>query len=86
MLLANRNVIAPLTRKRATDAMPTALMAECYSQRATAGLIISKATAISHPDQGYSDVPGLNGTKRRRRLGGGAAVAGGPHLALQLAA
>ncbi len=57
--LANRIVMAPLTRNRAPDAVPTALMAEYYTQRASAGLIITEATAISQQGQGYADVPGL---------------------------
>ncbi|MFI5447827.1 alkene reductase [Polaromonas sp. UC242_47] len=57
--LANRIALAPLTRNRAPDAIPTALMAEYYAQRASAGLLITEATAISHQGQGYSDVPGL---------------------------
>ena len=62
--LANRIVMAPLTRNRAPDAIPTLLMAEYYAQRATAGLLITEATAISHQAQGYSDVPGLYGTEQ----------------------
>ena len=62
--LANHIVMAPLTRNRAPDAIPTPLMAEYYVQRATAGLIISEATAISHQAQGYADVPGLYGTEQ----------------------
>jgi N-ethylmaleimide reductase len=57
--LANRIVMAPLTRNRAPGAVPTPLMAQYYTQRATAGLLITEATAISHQGQGYSDVPGL---------------------------
>lgn len=57
--LANRIVMAPLTRNRAPDAVPTALMAQYYSQRASAGLLITEATAISQQGQGYADVPGL---------------------------
>lgn len=61
--LANRVVMAPLTRNRAPGALPNALMATYYAQRANpvngAGLIISEATAISHQGQGYSDVPGI---------------------------
>src|SRR4051812_12596886 len=56
--LPNRIVMAPLTRNRAPDAIPTPLMAEYYAQRAGAGLIISEATAITHHGQGYADVPG----------------------------
>ena len=62
--LPNRIVMAPLTRNRAPDAIPTPLMAEYYAQRATAGLIISEATAITHEGQGYADVPGLYGTEQ----------------------
>ena len=57
--LANRIVMAPLTRNRAPGAIPTALMATYYTQRAGAGLIITEATAISHQGQGYADVPGI---------------------------
>ena len=62
--LANRIVMAPLTRNRAPDAIPTPLMAQYYAQRATAGLLITEATAISHQGQGYADVPGLYGTEQ----------------------
>jgi N-ethylmaleimide reductase len=64
MNLSNRIVMAPLTRNRAPDAIPTPLMIEYYTQRATAGLLISEATAISQQGQGYSDVPGLYGTEQ----------------------
>lgn len=57
--LSNRTVMAPLTRNRAPGALPNALMAEYYAQRASAGLLITEATAISHQGQGYADVPGL---------------------------
>ncbi len=57
--LSNRIVMAPLTRNRAPGAVPTPLMATYYSQRASAGLLITEATAISHQGQGYADVPGL---------------------------
>ncbi len=62
--LPNRIVMAPLTRNRAPGAIPTPLMAEYYSQRASAGLLITEATAISHQGQGYADVPGLYGTEQ----------------------
>ncbi|MDO8767859.1 MAG: alkene reductase [Burkholderiaceae bacterium] len=61
--LANRVVMAPLTRNRAPGAIPTPLMVTYYTQRADprngAGLIVTEATAISHQGQGYSDVPGI---------------------------
>jgi N-ethylmaleimide reductase len=57
--LSSRIVMAPLTRNRAPGAVPTPLMATYYRQRASAGLLITEATAISHQGQGYADVPGL---------------------------
>ncbi|WP_394788131.1 alkene reductase [Rhodoferax sp.] len=62
--LANRIVMAPLTRNRSPNAIPTPLVAEYYAQRASAGLLITEATAISHQGQGYADVPGLYGTEQ----------------------
>lgn len=62
--LANRIAMAPLTRNRSPNAVPTDLVAQYYAQRASAGLIISEATAISHQGQGYADVPGLYGTEQ----------------------
>ena len=58
--LKNRVVMAPLTRSRATDErVPTAMMAEYYAQRASAGLIISEAVVISEQANGYLNTPGL---------------------------
>lgn len=58
--LFNRIVMAPLTRSRATaSGVPTAIMADYYSQRASAGLIIAEATQISQQGQGYSWTPGI---------------------------
>ena len=58
--LKNRVVMAPLTRSRATkDRVPTAMMAEYYAQRASAGLIIAEATVISEEANGYLNTPGL---------------------------
>lgn len=62
--LANRIVMAPLTRNRSPDAIPPDIAATYYAQRASAGLLITEATAISHQAQGYSDVPGLYGTEQ----------------------
>ena len=62
--LANRIVMAPLTRNRSPDAIPGPFAATYYTQRASAGLIITEATAISQQGQGYSDVPGLYGTEQ----------------------
>lgn len=58
--LANRIVMAPMTRSRAVDAnTPNALMAEYYAQRATAGLIITEGTSPSPNGLGYARIPGL---------------------------
>lgn len=59
--LSNRIVMAPLTRMRARsdDHVPTALQAEYYAQRATAGLIVTEATAISQDGFGWADTAGL---------------------------
>lgn len=58
--LKNRVIMAPLTRSRSTiDRVPTAMMAEYYAQRASAGLIISEATVISEQANGYLNTPGL---------------------------
>ncbi len=58
--LANRIVMAPLTRSRASaDGTPTPLMAEYYAQRASAGLIIAEATNISPQARGYAFTPGI---------------------------
>ena len=60
MQLPNRIIMAPLTRMRAGPAnVPTALNAEYYAQRASAGLIISEGTAISQQAQGYPNAPGI---------------------------
>ena len=62
--LANRIVMAPLTRNRSPNAIPPDIAIEYYAQRASAGLLITEATAISQQGQGYSDVPGLYGTEQ----------------------
>ena len=57
--IANRFVMAPLTRNRAPDLVPTDLTVQYYRQRATAGLIISEGTQISPMGQGYAWTPGI---------------------------
>jgi N-ethylmaleimide reductase len=58
--LANRMVMAPLTRSRATPQhVPNALMATYYGQRATAGLLITEGTSPSPNGLGYPRIPGL---------------------------
>ena len=58
--LANRMVMAPLTRSRAGDGdAPTDLALAYYTQRATAGLIITEATQVSAQGKGYPKTPGI---------------------------
>jgi N-ethylmaleimide reductase len=58
--LANRIVMAPLTRNRAgAGFVPTPLTVEYYAQRATAGLIVTEASQICPGAQGYLDTPGI---------------------------
>ena len=60
LALANRIVMAPLTRSRAgAGLVPSAMAAEYYGQRASAGLIITEATQVSTLAQGYVDTPGI---------------------------
>jgi N-ethylmaleimide reductase len=59
-LLRNRLIMAPLTRMRAdAELKPTALNAEYYRQRSSAGLIITEASQISPQGQGYPSTPGI---------------------------
>ncbi len=52
--------MAPLTRLRGTpDHIPTPIMVEYYTQRASAGLIISEGIPIDPFGVGYANVPGL---------------------------
>lgn len=57
--LKNRIAMAPMTRTRATDGVPDGLTRLYYSQRATAGLIITEGTSPTVEGQGYPDTPGL---------------------------
>ncbi|MDO9262764.1 MAG: alkene reductase, partial [Desulfosalsimonadaceae bacterium] len=59
LALQNHLVMSPMTRNRATDNIPNALMAEYYSQRATAGLIITEGTSTSPNGLGYPRIPGI---------------------------
>lgn len=57
--LANRIVMAPMTRSRAPQDIATEQIALHYTQRATAGLIVSEGTPISREGQGYLFNPGI---------------------------
>lgn len=58
--LPNRIIMAPLTRCRSSEGrVPNALMLEYYTQRATAGLILTEATSVDPMGVGYPDTPGI---------------------------
>lgn len=61
LALSNRVVMAPMTRSRAENPgrVPVDIMAEYYSQRAGAGLIISEGTQVSTMGIGYLNTPGI---------------------------
>lgn len=63
--LANRIVMAPLTRNRAGPGqVPSALAVEYYRQRASAGLIVTEATQVCPQGQGYLDTPGIHNAEQ----------------------
>lgn len=58
--LANRIVMAPMTRSRAgTGDAPTGIMVDYYRQRASAGLIVTEGTQPSKHGKGYCRTPGI---------------------------
>lgn len=60
LTLPNRIIMAPLTRCRAgAGRVPTDLMREYYVQRASAGMILTEATAVDPMGVGYPDTPGI---------------------------
>lgn len=59
LTLGSRVVMAPMTRARCADTIPTEQTAEYYRQRAGAGLIVTEGTPISPEGQGYAHVPGI---------------------------
>lgn len=67
LVLANRIFMAPLTRTRAgDDGVPSEFAATYYSQRASAGLIVTEATQISPMGKGYSNTPGIHSPEQVR--------------------
>ncbi|MBV8184589.1 MAG: alkene reductase, partial [Hyphomicrobiales bacterium] len=59
--LPNRILMAPLTRCRASGdgRVPNAIMRDYYTQRASAGLILSEATSVTPMGVGYPRTPGI---------------------------
>ena len=66
--LKNRIVMAPMTRSRAIGNIPNDLMAEFYSQRADAGLLITEGTSPSPNGLGYARIPGLFNQEQLTRM------------------
>ena len=63
--LANRIVMAPMTRDRAGPGdVPSALMAEYYRQRASAGLIVTEGAQPSPVGKGYWRTPGIHNAEQ----------------------
>ncbi|MFD7280381.1 alkene reductase [Streptomyces sp. NPDC059862] len=64
--LANRIVMAPMTRSRAygDGQCATDLMATYYAQRASAGLIVTEGVQPSVVGQGYPDTPGVHSAEQ----------------------
>lgn len=59
--LPNRIVMAPLTRNRAGEGnIPLDMHVKYYTQRASAGLIITEATQVAPKGQGYPSTPGIH--------------------------
>lgn len=62
--MPNQIVMPALTRMRAASAgVPQAIAAQYYAQRASAGLIITEATAISVPAHGFPQMPCVQSTR-----------------------
>ena len=58
--LRNRIALSPMTRGRAGAArIPNRLMAQYYSQRSSAGLLITEGTTISEEANGWTESPGI---------------------------
>src|SRR5882762_11626095 len=60
LTLPNRIVLSPMTRGRSgTARLPNRLMAEYYTQRSAAGLLVTEATTISEEANGWNESPGI---------------------------
>jgi len=66
LTLANRVVMAPMTRSRAIGNVPNALMEKFYADRAAAGLLITEGVAPSPDGLGYARIPGLFNDEQER--------------------
>ena len=66
LALANRIVMAPMTRSRAVGNVPNALIEKFYADRAAAGLLITEGVAPSPDGLGYARIPGLFSDEQER--------------------
>ncbi|NJD89706.1 MAG: alkene reductase [Betaproteobacteria bacterium] len=66
LALANRIVMAPMTRSRAVGNVPNALIEKFYADRAAAGLLITEGIAPSADGLGYARIPGLFSDEQER--------------------
>ncbi|WP_085704609.1 alkene reductase [Pseudomonas sp. B8(2017)] len=82
----NRILMAPLTRARTPNTIPGPLQERYYSQRASAGLVISEATNISPTAVGYVYTSGIYTDEQEKGWSGVARAvhAAGGRLAMQL--
>jgi len=63
--LANRIVMAPLTRNRAAPGgLASPLAVAYYRQRASAGLIVTEGSQVCPEGQGYIDTPGIHNAEQ----------------------
>jgi len=84
--LPNRVFMAPMTRNRAPETIPTEMMAVYYGQRAGAGLIVTEGVQISPQGIGYPATPGIHTEEQVegwKRVTGAVHERGG-HIFLQL--
>ena len=88
LTLPNRIIMAPLTRMRSKQPgnIPWELNATYYSQRSSAGFIITEATQISQQGQGYPGTPGIHSKEQVQgwKLITDAVHKNGGHIFLQL--
>ncbi len=59
LTLQNRLVMSPMTRSRAIGNVPNDMMVEYYTQRSSAGLIITEGVSPSLNGLGYARIPGI---------------------------
>ena len=67
LTLANRAFMAPMTRGRAGKSrVANDLIATYYQQRATAGLLITEATAVSEGGYGWVGAPAIYSSEQQK--------------------